>query len=363
MCLLQTQNVIIASLQNIPVIANVLKGSINFAAAAIYILYVAILFIVIYLIFKYIVVKALYVYKDTEIEPGILLSKFNRGQKSIDTAANACIILVLMAHIFFKVFDIKIIVLSALCLIFVFRKLRVKEVKKIKKNDKQLEKEEEANTINSLSYEWQYNTDPLGIQQPVRFNVTLSISDARYTEYQAKEHLDNSPAALRRYVLDGICTEVIELAQQIKKQCVARNLNTFHQASAVMAFQQSLKYVYDLDSKGNEEYIRYPLETLVDKEGDCDCHGICSAAILYSMGYDVVLLRIIFPEGDGHLAIAVQGADGIPGNFFELNGRSYYYCEVTPFEGNSMSFRVGEMKEMPGANITVVPVKEIVNNL
>jgi hypothetical protein len=81
------------------------------------------------------------------------------------------------------------------------------------------------------------------------------------------------------------------------------------------------------------------------------------------MGYDVVLLRIIFPEGDGHLAIAVEGADGIPGNFFKLNGRSYYYCEVTPFEGNSMSFRVGEMKEMPGANITVVPVKEIVNNL
>lgn len=354
----------ILQFENIAGVSKASEIAMNAAAAFFYILYVGLLFITIYLIYRFIVVKSLYVYLDNELEVRKLILKYQRGQKNIDAVSIIAIVLVLMFHILFRVFDIKIFVLAFLCIAFVFRKRKIKKSKGLKQKESIAEEQDlDSSSTNTLYFEWYYNNDPLGMQHAVRFSVNVPVSFERYADYKTKKHLDNSSMSLREHVLEGICPEIIEVAKQIKSQCASRGFTTFHQASAVMAFQQSLKYVEDIASKNQEEYVRYPLETLVDKEGDCDCHGICSAAILFSMGYDIVLLRIVFPEGGGHLAIAVEGADGIPGNFFELSGRKYYYCEVTPSEGSRMNFKIGEMPDMPGASITAIPVKEIVNNL
>jgi predicted transglutaminase-like cysteine proteinase len=368
--IMQSQQGIALIIKEFSFTSYMLEEGYNGTVAFLYVINVVAIFLLVYVLFRFILERSLYVFLDKEIDIMGLMRKYSYGQRHINAISNLLIALILALHLIFRVFDVRILVLGILCIMYIYINMgdRKKVEKRKEKPSKADEAEVEEVAKDTLSLQWSYNLDPLSVEQPVRFFARVNYSTERYSEYQQKEHLDNSPAALRNYVLQGLCPEITDLANQIKAACSLKNFTTFHVVSTVMALQQSLKYVYDVDSKGFDEYIRYPLETLVDKEGDCDCHSICSAALLYSMGYEVVLLRIMFPEGDGHLALAVEGAEGIPGNFFELRSKKYYYCEVTPPEDNSaaslgnstLSFRVGEMPEMPGANITVVPVKEIV---
>jgi hypothetical protein len=368
--IMQSQQGIALALKEFPLTSYMLEEGYNGAVAFLYVTNVVAIFLLVYVLFRFILERSLYVFLDKEIDIMGVMKKYSYGQRRINAISNLLISLILALHLIFRVFDVRIFVLGILCIMYIYINMgnRKKVEKRKEKPSKADEAEVEEVAKNTLSLQWSYNLDPLSVEQPVRFFARVNYSTERYAEYQQKEHLDNWPKALRNYILQGLCPEITDLANQIKAACSLKNFTTFHVVSSVMALQQSFKYVYDMDSKGFEEYIRYPLETLVDREGDCDCHSICSAALLYSMGYEVVLLRIMFPEGDGHLALAVEGAEGIPGNFFELSGKRYYYCEVTPPDSNAvlpsgnntLKFKVGEMPEMPGANITVVPVKDVV---
>jgi hypothetical protein len=75
-----------------------------------------------------------------------------------------------------------------------------------------------------------------------------------------------------------------------------------------------LEYTSDLVTEGYDEYPRYPIETLVDKGGDCEDTAILAASIIRGMGYGVVLL--VFPktaDSPGHCAVGVAGEAGMPG--------------------------------------------------
>ena len=100
------------------------------------------------------------------------------------------------------------------------------------------------------------------------------------------------------------------------------------------SFVQNLKYETE-----REEYPNYPVETLVDKGGDCEDTAILTAALLQAMGYDAVLIRFSPPkEGDaGHMAVgvAVTGVSG--GRSYSYDGQTYYYLETTS------SWPVGEI--------------------
>ena len=92
------------------------------------------------------------------------------------------------------------------------------------------------------------------------------------------------------------------------------------------SFVQNLRYRLD-----DEEYPNYPVETLVDKAGDCEDTAILAAALLDAMGYDTVLIRFTSAvEGEaGHMAVgvAVTGVSG--GCSYRYDGRTYYYLETT----------------------------------
>ena len=64
--------------------------------------------------------------------------------------------------------------------------------------------------------------------------------------------------------------------------------------------------VYDtiLRARVRSEYPRYPIETLVDNEGDCEDTAILTASLLNLMGYDAVLLDV--PE---HMAVGISGGN------------------------------------------------------
>lgn len=94
----------------------------------------------------------------------------------------------------------------------------------------------------------------------------------------------------------------------------------------VVAFVQSLEYVTDDISKGFDQYARYPLETLVEQEGDCEDTSILLASILREMDFGVVL--VMLPGDPGHMAVGVKG-ENLPGVYYEYAGARYYYVETT----------------------------------
>jgi hypothetical protein len=86
-------------------------------------------------------------------------------------------------------------------------------------------------------------------------------------------------------------------------------------------------YSYDKDSKGYTDYARYPVETLVDKTGDCECLAILAAVLFKSHNIDSALLLT-----HSHCLAGVAIPEGIelPGSWVEdKNGNRYYICEAT----------------------------------
>ncbi len=91
-----------------------------------------------------------------------------------------------------------------------------------------------------------------------------------------------------------------------------------------LTFVQSLPYVLDVKSKGREEYVRYPLETIADGKGDCEDKAVLLGALLHEMGNDFVLLSV--PD---HVALGVRCDSIDSGSYLEHDGKRYYYLETT----------------------------------
>jgi hypothetical protein len=103
----------------------------------------------------------------------------------------------------------------------------------------------------------------------------------------------------------------------------AKSYGYYDSVNYILAFVQSLPYVYDNITTGYNEYPRFPVETLVDG-GDCEDKSILLATILKIKGYDAVLIS--FPN---HMGVGVWGHETYSGYYYVYNGRRYYYCETT----------------------------------
>lgn len=114
-----------------------------------------------------------------------------------------------------------------------------------------------------------------------------------------------------------------------------------------LTFVQSLPYAYDSDTKGEDEYMRYPVETLVDGCGDCEDKVALLAALLYEMDVDFVLL--VLPE---HMAIGVHCDEVDLPRYLLFQGKKYHYLETT-----MPDWGIGDIPEKYySAEIEVVPV-------
>jgi hypothetical protein len=181
------------------------------------------------------------------------------------------------------------------------------------------------------SYQWTYGGRSM--------KYTINIPKPLYDYYRSQVH-DNkySKYALSRNdrkVLDRIITSFEEHADS--KTEAAYN---------VVAFVQSLPYFKDDISTGYDNYARYPIETLVDKGGDCEDTAILTAALLKEMNYDVVLIN-----PPGHMAIGIT-CSGCSGTSYTFEGKKYYYLETT-----ARNWKVGQMPdEYKNLKATVYPI-------
>ncbi len=132
---------------------------------------------------------------------------------------------------------------------------------------------------------------------------------------------------------------------------LARKLETLafseiEKVEVALSYVQTLPYSYDSTSKRVDEYVRYPVETLVDGCGDCEDKSLLLAAILHEMNIGFVLLMT-----SDHMAVGVncEPHNGTKG--FLFNGKKYYYAETTETD-----YDIGQVPDnMVLAQLEVLP--------
>ena len=173
-----------------------------------------------------------------------------------------------------------------------------------------------------VEHTWKYNKKSC--------SISLNITKELYSYYQnEREHLayryqfngGEIPPNYYGFMLSEYDRSVIRaLADEFSNSVATEK----EEVGLALSFVQSLPYAYDSATKGTDEYLRYPIETLVDGCGDCEDKVALLAALLYEMDVDFILL--VLPE---HMAVGVH-CDGVEANRYLLfRDKRYYYMETT----------------------------------
>lgn len=165
-----------------------------------------------------------------------------------------------------------------------------------------------------VNYSWTH--------EDVQWSFSVGVPENVYDFYRERTHINDN---FMHYVLSEYDRDYIrEIVKSFREGGKEWGFSDLDNVFNVVSFVQSMKYVSDETSRGEEEYVRYPIETLVDGMGDCEDVVILAAAILHEMGYSVLL--VMLPE---HLALAVKYDKDFSGTYYEYEGSKYYYLEMT----------------------------------
>lgn len=152
-------------------------------------------------------------------------------------------------------------------------------------------------------------------------------SEYLYDYHSGLERINNEDYSL--YIFDTYDDEYIDII--VDKIMFGFDGTNAQKVNYMAAFVQNIDYRSDSETDSSYEYPRYPVETLFDGRGDCEDKAILTASLLYSMGYDVALLRL-----PNHMAVGVNlSKDEIPN--FDYYIDNYYFLETTT-KGKSCGF-------------------------
>ena len=91
----------------------------------------------------------------------------------------------------------------------------------------------------------------------------------------------------------------------------------------ITSFVQSLPYVEDAYTTF-DEYPKYPIETFVERNGDCEDTSYLLASLIDASGYGSALVVL-----SNHMATAIKSSSGFGGSYYEMDDGRYYYVETT----------------------------------
>jgi len=207
---------------------------------------------------------------------------------------------------------------------------------------------EETSRYHDRRYEW----EALGGEWWYEVSISRALGDYYENRFGRSGNFD-------RYVSDPYGQSYISnLADELDRIGTEHDLSEREIVDLSVAFVQSLQYTEDQVTAGFDQYSSYPVETLIDRGGDCEDSTILLAAILRQLGYGCVLLGL-FDAQPAHMALGVKGDDSIPGTYYEHSGSRYYYVEATG-EG----WQIGQMPDFDGSTsaeiITIEPSPTLV---
>ncbi len=176
-----------------------------------------------------------------------------------------------------------------------------------------------------------------------RYKLTVSATSSLYEYYQSKDH--------NLYSLD-----FAKFVTPYALKPIADSLWSIYSdeedfANGVLTIVHQIPYVESAPQM-------YPVETIVQNEGDCDLFSFTAASVMMAGGLDVVLL---YYEAEKHMNVGVY-LSSIPEDarssvyYFNLDGKPYFMAETTGGNWES-GWRVGEcpdeLKEASAQIITL----------
>ncbi len=155
----------------------------------------------------------------------------------------------------------------------------------------------------------------------------LTSSPSKTSMYSDSEYFDVARSEILHKDFGAGNYELTQLSSYLSGICNSEMLSDYEFAGIVLSFtqQQCIPYQLDKDSTGYREYVRFPLETIYDTAGDCDCKSVLACALFKTLGFRVAFA--LMPE---HAALAITlPNDDLPFANFMLNGKRWFYCETT----------------------------------
>lgn len=167
--------------------------------------------------------------------------------------------------------------------------------------------------------------------------ATLYFNEGLYDYYSQKYrmYVDNPEIKYGAYVSETLDRKAISrIVDQFENYGSEYNQSEYEIVNHIISFVQRLKYTDDEIATGYNDYPKFPMETLVEQDGDCEDSAILMVSLLRGLGYDTILLEYpssVTPEGEaGHMAVGLAGDDSISGTYYEADdGTRYYYVEPT----------------------------------
>lgn len=117
----------------------------------------------------------------------------------------------------------------------------------------------------------------------------------------------------------------------------SQELSELDRIQFVIDFVQepNIKYCLDQYSRSVDyavNYIRFPDETLYDKEGDADCKSFLAMMIFIAMGYNVVFMHSKI-KNHSMIAVCPKNSDCLAefskDSKMQMKGKTYIFCECT----------------------------------
>ena len=140
--------------------------------------------------------------------------------------------------------------------------------------------------------------------------------------------------------------ELQSLIIELEALAADARLNVWEKLNLIIAFVQSIPYATE-----EGEYPRYPVETLVETQKDCEDAAILIASLLQRMGFGVVLLAFIEEQ---HMAVGIRvlPPEGSNPQTYEWDGDIYCFLEPT-----STGWKIGEIPEAYVSQPTIVALQ------
>ncbi len=184
-----------------------------------------------------------------------------------------------------------------------------------------------------LEFEWVHEGETMSIQTAITQDMAVAMLEI--LREQPHPHSTHEEY-ITTYCLDEDDDLLIAaVVERIKAVADEYGYSTSDTARLIVSFVQGLDYIEDIDSTGSDEYPRYPMETLLEKAGDCEDFAILTATLLRELDFGAAL--VFFKD---HAGVGVEAVEDYPGYYFEVDDVKYFYLETT-----DRGWVVGDMPE------------------
>jgi len=214
------------------------------------------------------------------------------------------------------------------------------------------EDEEPTNPEGDISRSYDWDLDSKISENKLHGNLTLYFTATTITDLrQLNPFYDQlKEKSSKEYIIEmfhymkehkSLLSRLRYVAYYIEKMCEKHSLHMLDRIQFILDFVQepNIKFCMNRDSEAvnrYEDYIRFPDETLYDKEGDSNSKALLAAMLFHLMKHNIIYLH---SRTQQHAAIGVE----VKSNWLqmlgpkqmtdemtlEFNGKRYIFCETT----------------------------------